>query len=119
MLRGGARGRGNAIRGSTVRGGRGSMHRGGASGSGVSADTLYEDVYEPAPQAFKSEYENGSSSLGGGGISNAYFDEFPEPRTGGGGDGIGYQRQSHGKQSRLNHIGGISPGGMAMHQKAY
>ena len=116
MMRGGSRGRGGPSRGNGVRGGRGMMRGGGASGA-VATDTLYEDVYEPAPQNFNAGYENGTSSTAG---ASSYFDEFPEPGSGGSGDAMSFQRSSQSKQSRLSHLGGgMSVGSMGIHQKAY
>lgn len=127
MMRGGGggvnmRGRGGP-RGSFMRGGRGGgMARGGGGGTGggVNTEALYEDVYEPAPQAFNNTggYENGSTAATTG---NSYFEEFPEP-GGGGGDAMNFPRQSQGKQSRLNSIGTGSRavGSFAgINQKAY
>lgn len=109
MMRGrGMRGSGGGVRGSGMRGARG-MHRGGASAGG---DSLYEDVYQPAPSGYGSSggYENGSSG-GGGGASGAYFEEFPEPGNDGMMGSSYNQRQSHGKHtSRLNNIGAMSSG---------
>lgn len=138
MSRGGMRGRGGGMssRGGGMRGSRGGMMRGGASGA-VTAETLYEDVYEPANQSYNSAasagFENGSSSVN----QSSYFEEFPEP---GAADqsmmGSNY-RQTQGKLVRMSNnarassalnqqVGGAATGGApaaanptVQQQKAY